>query len=108
MTTHSLNYLIDPTFTKVNLKMEICQKNKSWWISFSKYYISTVEIKNFNVLIGAKRLFDAPIKNKEEEIMKKLLKWAKIMITQLVIYWIMNIFKVLQINCNRLQSNKLN
>ena len=34
--------------------------------SFSKYYTPIVEIKDFNVLIDGKILFDTPIKNKEE------------------------------------------
>ena len=34
--------------------------------SFSKYYVPKVEIKDFNVLIGGKKFFDVPVKNKEE------------------------------------------
>ena len=34
--------------------------------SFSKYYEPKVEIKDFNVLIGGKKFFDVPVKNKEE------------------------------------------
>ena len=34
--------------------------------SFSKYYVPSVEIKKFNVLIDGKPFFDIPIKNKEE------------------------------------------
>ena len=35
-------------------------------IYFSEYYIPAVEIKDFNVVIDGKSLFDVPIKNKEE------------------------------------------
>ena len=45
--------------------------------------------------------FDEPVKNKEETKEKKLLKQIKIMIIQMVIYWIINIYKALQTNCNR-------
>ena len=34
--------------------------------SFSKYYTPKVEIKNFNVLGDVKKIFDVPVKNKEE------------------------------------------
>ena len=39
--------------------------------SFLKYYVTTVEIKDFNVLIDQK--IDIPVKNREE-IIEKLLK----------------------------------
>ena len=34
--------------------------------SFSKYYVPTIQIKDFNVLINGKSFFDTPIKNDEE------------------------------------------
>ena len=34
--------------------------------SFSKYYVSKVEIKDFNVLIDENPFFEIPVKNKEE------------------------------------------
>ena len=34
--------------------------------SFSKYYIPTVEIKYYNVLIDLQPFYDVPIKNKEQ------------------------------------------
>ena len=58
-------------------------------MSFSKYYVPSIEIKDFNVLIDGKNFFDVLLKNKEETY-EKLLKWEKIQITQLVIYWIMD------------------
>ena len=33
---------------------------------FSRYYIPNVKIKDFNVLINEKSLFDLPLKNQEE------------------------------------------
>ena len=35
-------------------------------ISFSKYYVPKVEVKDFNVLIDRKPFFENPVKNKEE------------------------------------------
>ena len=34
--------------------------------SFSKYYVPNVQIKDFNVLIDGKNVFDKSIKNEEE------------------------------------------
>ena len=49
--TNYLNYLIDPTFTKVNRLFILCFKNEEVRTSFSKYYVPKVEIKDFNMLI---------------------------------------------------------
>ena len=68
---NNLNYSIDPTFTKVN---------RLFVLSF----------KGFHVLTDGKSFFDMPIKN--EEGTSKLLKWEERLITQQVIYWIMNTF----------------
>ena len=60
------NYLIDPTFTKVNRLFVLSFENGNDTISFSKYYVPNVQIKDFNVLIDGKSFFDMPIKNGEE------------------------------------------
>ena len=63
-----LNYLIDPTFTKVNRLFVLsfartnAGDNRD---SFSDYYLPNVEIKDFNVLIDGKGFFDLPVKNEE-------------------------------------------
>ena len=41
-------------------------ENKDDRTSYSKYYTPKVEIKDLNVLIDGKSIFDVPIKNKEE------------------------------------------
>ena len=64
--TNHLNYLIDPTFTKVNRLFVLSFENEEDRTSFSKYYVPKVEIKDFNVLIDGKSFFDVPVKNKEE------------------------------------------
>ena len=64
--TNNLNYLIDPTFNKVNRIFVLSFENEEDRKSFSKYYTPSVEIKDFNVLIDDKSFFDVPIKNKKE------------------------------------------
>ena len=65
--TNQLNHLIDPTFSRVNRLFVLLFENEEDRTSFSKYYVSKVEIND--------------------------LKLVKIMITQLVIYWTMNTFQ---------------
>ena len=64
--TNNLNYLIDPTFNKVNRLFVLSFENEEDRTSFSKYYTPKVQIKDFNVLINGKSFFDVPVKNKEE------------------------------------------
>ena len=63
---NNLNYLVDQTFTKVNRLFVLSFENEEDRTYFSKYYVPTAEIKDFNVLINDKSFFDSPIKNKEE------------------------------------------
>ena len=60
------NYLIDPTFNKVNRLFVLPFENEDDSKSFSKYYIPKVEIKDFNVSIDGKSFFDGLVKYKEE------------------------------------------
>ena len=47
---NKLNYLINPTFTKVNrLFILSFENNENDRTSFSKYYTPNVQIKDFNV-----------------------------------------------------------
>ena len=63
---NNLNYLIDPTLTKVNILFFLSFGNEDDRRSFSKYYVPNVQIKDFNVIIDGKCFFDMPIKNGEE------------------------------------------
>ena len=63
---NKLNYLIDPIFSRVNELFVLSFQNEEDRISFSKYYTTSFEIKDFNVLIDGKNFFDLTIKNKEE------------------------------------------
>ena len=62
----SLNYLIDPTFTKVDRLFALSFERNAEGDhrdSFSHYYVPNTEIKDFNVLIDGKSFFESPIKN---------------------------------------------
>ena len=60
------NYLVDPTFTKVNILFILSFENEEDRTSYFKYYVPTIEITDFNVLIDGKSVFDVTVKNKEE------------------------------------------
>ena len=64
--TNNLNYLINPTFTKVNRLFVLLFENEEERTSFLRYYVPKVEIKDFNVLIDRKSFLDVPVKSKEE------------------------------------------
>ena len=69
--TNHLNYLIDPTFRKVNRLFVLSFENEEDRTSFLKYYVPKVEIKDF-VLIDGKHFFDVLVKNKGEAYEKIL------------------------------------
>ena len=52
--TNNLNYLINPTFKKVNRLFVLSFENEEDRTSFSKYYVPQVEIKDFDLLIHGK------------------------------------------------------
>ena len=61
----NLNYLKDPTFTKVNRLFALSfvrNAERNHRDSFSHYYVPNVEIKDFNALIDGKGFFDLPLK----------------------------------------------
>ena len=70
---NNLNYLIDPTFSNVNRLFVLSFENEDDRTSYYKYYMPSVEIKDYNVLIDGNAFFELPIKN-IEEIMKTLFK----------------------------------
>ena len=63
---NNLNYLIRPDFAKVNRLFVLSYENENGRTSFSEYYVPSVGIKDFNVLIDGKPFFYICIKNKEE------------------------------------------
>ena len=67
--TNNLNFLIDPTFNNVNRLFVLAFPNEEDRRSFSKYYTTTVEIRDYNVILDGEPFYEIPIK-----IKKKLIK----------------------------------
>ena len=64
--SNNSDYLIDPTFRNINRLFVLSFKNVNndpTRDSFDKYYMSLVEIKDFNALIDNKTFFDQQVKN---------------------------------------------
>ena len=59
----NLNHLIGPSFQGVNRLFVVAFENDDQWISSKRHYIPNVEIKDYNVMIDEKNLFDQPVKN---------------------------------------------
>ena len=63
---NNLNYLIDPTFSNVNRLFVLSFENEDDRTCYYKYYVPSVEIKDYNVLIDGNAFFELPVKNAEE------------------------------------------
>ena len=58
-----MDFLIDPSFQGVNRFFVLLFKNDDGRERHKQYYLSTVEIKGYNVMIDRRNFFDQPIKN---------------------------------------------
>ena len=65
MQNENLNHLIEPSFQGVNRLFLAFEHdhNDDKRISNKRYYIPIVEIKNYNVMIDGKNVFNQPVKN---------------------------------------------
>ena len=59
----NLNHLIEPSFQGVNRLLVLAFENDEQRTSSKRYYISNVEIKDYNVMIDGKSFFDEPLNN---------------------------------------------
>ena len=59
----NLDHLIDPSFQGVNRLFVLAFEDDAQRTSNRDYYIPNVEIKDCNVMIDGKNLFDQPVKN---------------------------------------------
>ena len=58
-----LNYLINPSFQGVNRLFLLSVENENDITAHSAYYLPKVEIKDYNVMIDGRNVFDRPIDN---------------------------------------------
>ena len=77
------SHLDDSSFQGINRLFVLSFENENDRTSHSTYYLPKVEIKDCNVMIDDKNLFDQPINSTHENVEKLIL--VKEMITQLVV-----------------------
>ena len=58
-----LNHLVDPSFPGLKRLFKLSIGNENGRTSYSEYYLPKVEIKDYNVMIDGKNVFDQPINN---------------------------------------------
>ena len=59
----NLNYLVEPRFQGVNRLFVLAFQNEDDRTSDNRYYLPTIEIKDYNIMINGKNFFDQPVKN---------------------------------------------
>ena len=60
----NLNHLIEPSFQGVNRLFVLAFENDYDRTSDEQYYLRTVKIKYYNIMINGENFFDQPIKNR--------------------------------------------
>ena len=82
----NLNHLVEPSFQGVNRLFVLAFKNDEQRTLHSGYYLPSVELKDYNMMIRGENFFDQPIKNNKVtyEKLEKLLQVNE-MITQLAV-----------------------
>ena len=62
-TNSYLDYIIGPVFQGVKLLLVLLFENTTERIVHTKYYVRTVKMKDYNVMIDGRNFFDQPVKN---------------------------------------------
>ena len=57
-----LNYLIDPSFLGVS-RLFLSLENDGHWRGYKQYFLQTLEIEDYNVMIHGWNVFDQPVKH---------------------------------------------
>ena len=59
----NLNHLVEPSFQGVNRLFVLAFENDYDRTSYNEYYLPTIEIKDYNIMINGENFFDQPTKN---------------------------------------------
>ena len=62
----NLNHLVEPNFQGVNRLFVLAFENDDNRTSDDQYYLPTVEIKDYNIMINGENFYDQPIKNNKD------------------------------------------
>ena len=79
-----LDFLIDPSLQGANRLFALSFENKNDRTAHTKYYIPTVEIKEYNVMNNRKNFFDLPVKI----ILEHMITLEKMgLVKEIITYW---------------------
>ena len=56
-----LNCSIDPGFQGVNRPFVLSNENNGFRAVYTRYFLTTIKIKDYNVMIDARNFFDQPV-----------------------------------------------
>ena len=60
----NLNHLVEPSFQGVNRLFVLAFESDNHRTSDERYYLPTVEIKDYNIMINGENVFDQPVKSR--------------------------------------------
>ena len=103
----NLNHLIEPSFQGLNRHFVLSFDNDAQRTINKRYYIPNVEIKDYNVMINGKNVFDQPVKNNEttyENIRKIANGQGDDYIIGCLLDYIYLLYKLLQDDCSRFKQ----
>ena len=58
-----LNYLIGPSFQRVNRPLVLSFENNEFRTVHTRYFLPTIEIEKYKVIINVRNFFDQPVQN---------------------------------------------
>ena len=73
--TQNLDILFDPSFQGVKRLFDSSFKNENDWESYKRYFLPTIEIKYYNVMIDEIIFFHQPKKKKKKKNHLKTNLW---------------------------------
>ena len=105
----NLDFLIDPSVEGVNRTFVLSFEDRRLRESYKQYFLPTVEIKDYNVLIERRNFFDQPVKNNSrtyDNIRKIAIGQGGSYITDCFIYYpyFKNYYKVIAIDLSKQQK----
>ena len=59
----NLNHMVEPSFQGVNRHFVLAFENNTQRTSAKGYYLTNVEIKDYNIMINGENFFDQPVKD---------------------------------------------
>ena len=103
----NLNHLVEPSFQGVNRLFVLAFENDNHRTSDDRYYLPTVEIKDYNIMINGEKCSDQPIKNNKvtyENIRKIAIGQGDDYTTGLDYPYFLDTYKMIAANLSKQQA----